>query len=118
MTHPIVGYLATMNLDSAADRAERLTRLVAEDVRYLDPHAPEAISGREALAALLSVLRERLPHLRVERVGEPDTHHEAFRQQWRMIAGETVFSAGVFVGTTAEDGRIQVIIGFIDQPPA
>jgi hypothetical protein len=117
MTHPIVDYLAVMNLESGEDREVGLTELVAAEVRYLDPHAPHEVNGRGELAEILAPLRARLPDVLIESVGAVQSHHGAFLQRWRMMRGAVEFSSGHFSGLTAEDGRLQLVLGFVDPPP-
>jgi hypothetical protein len=89
-------------------------------VTYTDAHAPDVIRGVDQLDAFLTMFRERMPHVRFEPTRPPDNFHHAFRQPWRLIDTNTgaVFSTGTFAGTTNPDGKIDLILGFMDQEPA
>jgi hypothetical protein len=120
MTHPIVTYLDVANLTDAGQRTQRLASIAAPDVTYVDAHAPNIISGAEELDGFLAMFRERVPHVRFEPTRAPDVFHHAFRQSWRLTHTRTgaVFSTGTFAGTTNTDGKLNLIIGFVDQEPA
>jgi hypothetical protein len=120
MTHPIVAYLDLANLADASARTEQLANIAAADVTYVDGHAPNIVSSAEELAAFLTMFHERVPHLRFEPTRSPDAFHHAFRQSWRLTDTTTgaVFSTGMFAGTTNIDGKLNLILGFIDQEPA
>jgi hypothetical protein len=120
MTHPITAYLDIANLTDPSERTTRLTSIAAADVTYTDPHAPNVISGIGELDAFLTMFRDRVPHVQFEPARTPDVFHHAFRQPWRMIDTTTgaLFSTGTFAGTTNTDGKLNLILGFIDQEPA
>jgi hypothetical protein len=119
MTHPISIYLEIANLDDPAEQASRLAEVVDPDVTYTDAHAPDVIDGLGNLARFLTMFRDRVPNLRFEPLGQPDTFHHAYRQPWALkdSSSGTTFSAGVFTGTTNSDGRLDLILGFIDVEP-
>jgi hypothetical protein len=120
MTHPIGTYLGIVNLTDGRERAKQLPSVVAPDVTYLDAHAPNIVSGAGELEAFLAMFRERVPHVQFEATRAPDVFHHAFRQSWRLTDTVTgaVFSTGMFVGTTNAEGKLNLILGFIDQEPA
>jgi hypothetical protein len=120
MTHPIGTYLDIANLVDARQRTEQLAKITAPDVTYVDAHAPNIVSGTEELDAFLAMFRERVPHVQFEPTRAPDVFHHAYRQPWRLTHTTTraVFSTGTFTGTTNTDGKLNLILGFIDQEPA
>jgi hypothetical protein len=119
MTHPISTYLNIANLIDVRQRTELLSTIVAPDVTYIDAHAPHVVRGAEELEAFLAVFRERIPHVQFEATRAPEVFHHAFRQSWRLIdtVNAAVFSVGMFVGTTNTEGKLNLILGFIDQEP-
>jgi hypothetical protein len=94
-------------------RQQRLESCTTTDLRYVDPHVPNPLTGQADMLEFLSTFRSRLPH-QLELEGELDTHHHVFRFNWllRNPQDNSILSKGEFIGELAAD-RIQNIIGFL-----
>jgi len=47
-------------------------------------------------------------------IGLPDTHHQAYRQRYRTLNGTTVVTQGTYCGQTNHEGKLHLLLGFID----
>ena len=114
MPHAIVRYLHAINLRDATDRLAALHQVVTEGVVYTHAHAPEVYRGRPHLASLLELFATHKSTTTWEPVGTTETHHHAFRQRYQTVIGGDVQTEGTYTGTTDDDGRLQLVLGFID----
>ena len=96
---------------------ERRRRLVAEtltdDARYLDPMMSG--DGPDGISEMIGGAQQQLPDHRFALVSGPDAHHDRVRFTWSVAsaAGESV-AVGVDFATTADDGRLRDITGFLE----
>jgi len=114
MQHPIVSYLEIINIVDNERRALALAEIVAADVTYSHTHAPNAIHGRDELANLLQWFAKNRATTEWQPIGLPDTHHQAFRQRYRTLNGTTVVTQGTYCGQTNHEGKLHLLLGFID----
>jgi hypothetical protein len=109
-------YLEMWNEPDAARRARTIQLAWTDDARYVDPMLEAA--GHEGLADMVAAVHERFPGHRFTRVSAIDAHHTALRFAWELVApdGQPV-AAGIDVGELAQDGRLQSVTGFFNDPP-
>ena len=109
-------YLATWNETDPGRRAALLRERWTEGARYADPLARTA--GRDAIGELIAGVQARFPGFRFARLGAADGHGEHVRFSWSLgPAGAEPPIKGSDVVVLA-DGRIDRVIGFLDQVPA
>jgi len=109
-------YLATWNETDPERRAALLRERWTEGARYADPLATS--TGRAAIAAMIDAVQARFPGFRFARLGNADGHGEHVRFSWSLgPAGAEPPIKGTDVVVLA-DGRIDRVIGFLDQVPA
>jgi SnoaL-like protein len=110
-------YLAAWNATNPARRSAAVAEAFAEDVRYVDPLA--AVEGREALDGLIGAVQAQFPGFVFSAGGPVDAHHEQARFTWHLgPAGEEPVVIGFDVAELGPDGRIRLVLGFIDKAPA
>jgi hypothetical protein len=108
-------YLSAWNTLDAAARSLAMAGVVAEDCYYADAHLPEPLRGRELHDRFIDRFREKFPDLRLQLVGEPQSHHGYFRFRWELIKTDnSVFVKGCYFGEINETGQIEKVIGFVD----
>ena len=96
---------------------ERRRKLVGEaltdDASYLDPLM--AGNGTDEISAMIGAAQEQYPGHRFELVAGPDVHHDRVRFAWSLgsPAGEPI-ATGTDFATTAEDGRMRDVTGFLE----
>ncbi len=110
-------YLAAWNETDPATRRALIGDVFAEDVRYVDPMA--AVQGRDALDGLIGAVHEQFPGFVFTPAGPVDAHHGQGRFTWTLgRPGEEPPVAGFDVAELDDDGRIRLVLGFIDRAPA
>lgn len=107
-------YIDAWNEPDEAKRRELLERAWADKGTYTDPmsHA----EGRDELVALISQFQQQMPGASIAIASGIDQHHGQLRFQWRMEGGPQAME-GIDIGRTAEDGRLQGIVGFFGATP-
>ncbi|MFE7188136.1 nuclear transport factor 2 family protein [Kitasatospora sp. NPDC057541] len=108
-------YLAAWNETDPAARRKLVDDAWAEDGSYTDPLA--AVSGREAVDALIGAAQAQFPGL-VFTLGPVDAHHDIARFTWNLgPAGEEPLVIGFDVLVADAAGRIASVYGFLDRVP-
>ena len=110
-------YLAAWNETDPTAREEALAQLFTDDVRYTDPLA--AVEGRAALDATIGAVQQQFPGFGFRLAGPVDAHHDQLRFTWELgPADQEAPIAGFDVALVAGDGRIRLVLGFLDRVPA
>jgi hypothetical protein len=113
----VAQYLKVWNTTDEAARRSAIEEVFAEDVVYVDPLA--AVSGREALSALIGAVQEQFPGLEFSAGGPADGHHSQGRFKWHLGSpGAEPLVVGFDVASLDSDGRIREVLGFLDKVPA
>ena len=111
-------YIAAWNETDPAARRDAVAALYAPDARYVDPLAD--VTGHEAITALIGGVHTQFPGFVFGPVGEAEAHHDVVRFRWGLGpdgAGEPPV-IGADAVTLAPDGRIALVVGFLDKVPA
>jgi SnoaL-like protein len=115
-TDTVTTYLDAWNATDPAERAQLLDRVVSEDVRYVDPMAD--VTGRDALGGLIGAVQLQFPGMPLRLVSGPDAHHDVVRFSWGLgPAGAEPIVVGTDSVVVAEDGRIALVLGYLDKVP-
>ena len=110
-------YLATWNETDPSARRKAVGELFTEDVRYVDPMA--AAEGQDALDGLIGAVQQQFPGFVFSAGGPIDAHHDQGRFSWHLgRPGEEPPVIGFDVAELGPDGRIRLVLGFIDKAPA
>lgn len=110
-------YLGAWNQTDPAARRAAVERVWTEDARYADPLAD--VTGHDQIDALIAAAQAQFPGFVFTPVGQVDGHHDQARFTWGLgPAGADPVVVGSDVVTLAEDGRITLVLGFLDQMPA
>lgn len=117
MSDIVERYLDCWNATDAAERHALLATTFTNDATYVDPMV--SVAGRAELDAAISGVHAQFPGFVFTRVGDADVHHDVARFNWGLgPAGTEPLVIGFDVVTTAEDGQISRVIGFLDRVPA
>lgn len=110
-------YLATWNESDPTTRRQLVEQLWESDGRYVDPLV--AATGHEAIDATLAAVQAQFAGLEFRLAGTVDAHHDQARFTWELApAGGAAVAVGFDVLERGADGRIALVLGFLDQVPA
>ncbi len=110
-------YLAAWNDTDPSTRRARVDALWAPDGRYIDPMA--VASGRAEIDATIGAVQEQFAGLRFARLGDVDAHHDQARFGWSLGPdGTEPLVVGFDVAVRDADGRLSLVLGFLDRVPA
>ncbi len=113
----VTAYLSTWNATDAADRRALLKRHWSAGATYTDPLAE--VSGHDGVSAAIEAVHSQFPGFVFTLVSGPDTHHRQARFQWGLGPRDAdPIVVGFDVLATDDEGRIQTVLGFLDQVPA
>jgi hypothetical protein len=106
-------YIEMWNETDPQRRRELVAQTVTDDARYLDPIMSG--SGPDGISEMIGGAQEQFPGHRFALVSGPDVHHDRVRFTWALAptAGDPV-AIGTDFATTAEDGRLRDITGFLE----
>lgn len=109
-------YLACWNETDADTRRALLAEHWIGDASYVDPLVD--VQGRDAVDAVIADAQQQFPGFVFTAVGDVDPHHDVARFGWGLgPAGAEPIVLGFDVVTTAADGRIERVVGFLDRVP-
>jgi SnoaL-like domain len=110
-------YIAAWNQTDAAARRALVGEIWAADGRYIDPLAD--VCGPDQLDAVIGAVQQQFPGMRFRLAGPVDAHHDQARFTWELVAdGAGAVVVGFDVAQRDEDGRLALVLGFLDQVPA
>jgi SnoaL-like domain len=106
-------YIDMWNETDPQRRRELVAATVTDDASYLDPMM--AGNGPDGISQMIAGAQQQFPGHRFSLVSGPDVHHDRMRFTWSLApaAGEPV-AIGVDFATTADDGRMRDITGFLE----
>lgn len=110
-------YLTAWNTTDPETRRTAIERVFTSDARYADPLAD--VTGHDQLAAVVAAAQAQFPGFVFSLIGPVDGHHDQARFTWGLgPAGAEPVVVGSDAVTVAEDGRISLVLGFLDRVPA
>jgi hypothetical protein len=106
-------YIEMWNETDPAQRRRLVCETVTDDASYLDPIMSG--SGTDGISEMIAGAQQQFPGHRFELVSGPDVHHDRVRFTWSLAAaaGDPV-ALGTDFATTADDGRMREITGFVE----
>jgi len=117
VTTTVDTYLEAYSEPDTERRTELLEKSFAADGVLIDP--PLDASGRQGINDMVGAVLGQFPGHRFRRVSGVDSHHDAVRYGWELVAPDgTVTLAGMDVALLASDGRLQRVTGFFGDLPA
>ncbi len=109
-------YLAAWNETDRTARDELLATGWDSAARYVDPLVD--VEGLPAISDVIGAVHEQFPGFVFSPLGDVDAHHAVSRFQWGLgLPGEEPAAIGFDVVRAGDDGRIQVVSGFLDKLP-
>lgn len=110
-------YIAGWNETDPERRRKLLDELWDDQGSYIDPLA-EA-HGRDAIDAVIAAAQSQFPGFVFTLNGPVDGHHRQARFTWGLGPADAApVVIGFDVAVATEDGRLQLVLGFLDEVPA
>jgi hypothetical protein len=106
-------YIEMWNETDPQRRRDLVAQTLTDDAHYLDPimsgHGPDEISE------MIGGAQQQYPGHRFTLVSGPDVHHDRVRFTWSLApAAGAPIAIGTDFATTAGDGRMRDITGFLE----
>lgn len=109
-------YIAAWNQTDAATRRDLVGEIWAQDGRYIDPLAD--VAGPDQFDAVIGAVQQQFPGMQFRLAGPVDAHHDQARFTWELAPdGADAVVAGFDVARRDEDGRLALVLGFLDKVP-
>jgi hypothetical protein len=110
-------YIATWNETDPAARRALIDEIWAVDGRYIDPLAE--VTGRDQIDAVIAAAQGQFAGMTFRLAGAVDAHHDQARFTWELGPEGTAVVVGFDVAQRDADGRLALVLGFLDRvPPA
>jgi hypothetical protein len=109
-------YFAVWNETDQARRRELIAEAWSADASYLDPLF--SAEGRDGVDGMVGAFQAQMPEHRFRLASAVDSHHDRVRFTWHLWSpdSDTPVFTGVDFGVLTDDGRLQSITGFLEQP--
>ena len=114
-------YIATWNETDPSARRALIDEVWAADGRYTDPLAD--VAGRDQIDAVIAAAQAQFEGMTFRLAGPVDAHHDQARFTWELgtfppgSAGGTALVVGFDVAKLDADGRLALVLGFLDRVP-
>jgi hypothetical protein len=110
-------YIATWNETDPGARRELLARVWSADGRYIDPMADA--EGIDAIDTTVHAVQQQFPGMVFNLVGPVDGHHDSARFRWELgpVDAPSLIE-GFDVVHRDGDGKLALVLGFLDKVPA
>ncbi len=110
-------YIATWNETDPPARRALIDEVWSSDGRYIDPVA--AVAGRDQIDAVIAAVQEQFAGMTFRLASPVDAHHDQARFTWELGPdGAEALVVGFDVAQRDADGRLALVLGFLDQVPA
>jgi SnoaL-like domain len=109
-------YLACWNETDSATRRDLIAKTWADDASYIDPLVDA--HGHDAIDAAIAATQNQFPGHVFTLAGAVDAHHDVARFSWGLGAdGGEPLVIGSDVASAGADGRLALVVGFLDKVP-
>jgi hypothetical protein len=109
-------YIAAWNETDPANRRALIDEVWAEDGCYIDPLAE--VTGRDQIDAVIAAAQQQFAGMTFRLAGAVDAHHDQARFTWELGPDGTDLVVGFDVAMRDGDGRLALVLGFLDKVPS
>jgi hypothetical protein len=110
-------YIATWNETDPSARRALIDEVWSSDGRYVDPLAD--VAGRDQIDAVIGAVQAQFTGMTFRLAGNVDAHHDQARFTWELGAdGADALVIGFDVAQWDADGRLSLVLGFLDKVPS
>lgn len=108
-------YIATWNETDPAARRALIDEVWSADGRYTDPLAD--VAGRDQIDAVIAAAQAQFAGMTFRLAGPVDAHHDQARFTWELGPDGAAVVVGFDVARRDADGRLALVLGFLDKVP-
>lgn len=108
-------YIEAWNETSAPARRALIEEIWAADGQYTDPLADAR--GRDQIDAVIAAAQAQFAGMTFRLAGPVDAHHDQARFTWELGPDGTALVVGFDVAKRDADGRLSLVLGFLDKVP-
>jgi SnoaL-like domain len=110
-------YIAAWNETDPAARRALIDATWAPGGRYIDPLAE--VAGRDQIDAVIAAAQGQFAGMTFRLAGPVDAHHDQARFTWELGPdGADAVVVGFDVAQRDAQGRLALVLGFLDKVPA
>ena len=115
-------YIATWNETDPSARRAMVEETFSSSGRYVDPLAD--VTGHDQIDAFIAAAQAQFSGLTFRLAGNVDAHHDQARFTWELGPygdgddGAEAVVVGFDVAQRDADGRLALILGFLDKVPS
>jgi len=110
-------YIATWNETDPSARRAMIEKIWSAGGRYVDPLAD--VTGPDQIDAVIAAAQAQFTGLTFRLAGTVDAHHDQARFSWELgPAGADAVVIGFDVAQRDTDGRLALVLGFLDKVPS
>ena len=109
-------YIAAWNETDPAARRALIDEVWAADGQYIDPLAE--VTGRDQIDAVIAAAQQQFAGMTFRLAGAVDAHHDQARFTWELGPDGTAVVVGFDVAKRDADGRLALVLGFLDKVPS
>lgn len=110
-------YFDAWNETDETRRRELIAKTWAPDASYVDPML--AGDGHDGIDSMIRAVHERFPGHTFERTTDVDGYANRLRFSWTLTTPSGApFVKGSDFGTVDAHGRLQTVVGFLDEGPS
>jgi hypothetical protein len=113
-TDMLTRFIDLWNISDPQARHDKAHLVLAPTITYIDPHAPEAVSGVDRVLDIITRFRHFAPDAQVRSGKVIQAHHHVGRITHEIWQGDKLFAKGLFVIQHDGTGKITWIAGFLD----
>jgi hypothetical protein len=110
-------YIAAWNETDPGARRALIDEIWSSNGRYIDPLAE--VTGPGQLDAVIASAQARFTGMTFRLAGPVDAHHDQARFTWELgPEGTDAIVVGLDVAQRDADGRLALVLGFLDRVPS
>jgi hypothetical protein len=109
-------YIATWNETDPSARRALIDEVWSPGGQYIDPLAE--VTGRDQIDAVIAAAQGQFAGMTFRLAGAVDAHHDQARFTWELGPEGTATVVGFDVAKRDADGRLALVLGFLDKVPS
>ena len=110
-------YIAMWNETDPSARRVLIDEVWSTSGRYIDPLAE--VAGRDQIDAVIAAAQAQFAGMTFRLAGPVDAHHDQARFTWELGPDDAdALVVGFDVAQRDSDGRLALVLGFLDKVPA